>query len=280
MHATTHQQAPGAGQRSGGYPEPGLLHALARRRRMIGALLLRESQTRFGRTRIGYLWALVEPISHVAVMSLVYWAINRQAPVGASVIMFFATGVLPFLLFHRMALQLGAAVRGSQKVLRLPFVAPIDILVARAILEGLTWVAVTTIVFTALVAMELAEPPDQPFVVAAAALATFGLGAGIGLVNATTMTLWASSVHTYRALTRPLYIFSAIFFSIDQVPSYLQYWLSWNPVLHAVLWFRAGFRADYASHVLDETYLLGWVVGSLFLGLCLLRVARTRLPYA
>lgn len=257
-----------------------LAQVLARRRRMIGALILREARTRFGRSRLGYIWAIIEPASHVAIMSFVYWAINRQAPVGPSVIMFFATGVLAYFLFHKVALHLGSSVRGSQKVLRLPFAEATDMVVARAILEGLTWVIVAGIVLSAMVAFGLAEWPVEPEVSALAALVTFGLGLGIGMINATAMTLWASWIRIYATLTRPLYIFSGIFFSIDQVPSSLQYWLSWNPVLHAVQWFRLGFRADYATAVLDTGYLLSWVVGSILLGLCMMRVARPRLAYA
>lgn len=254
--------------------------ALRQRSRMIGALLLRETQTRFGRSSLGYLWALIEPISHVTAMCFVYWTINRQAPVGPSVIMFFVTGVLPFFLFHKTALHLGAAVRGSQKVLRLPFVAPIDMVVARAVLEALTWVSIVLILYVGLLGLGLAEAPEAPETAAAAALATFALGFGVGLVNATAMALWNSWLYFYTMATRPLYIFSAIFFAIDQVPSGLQYWMSWNPVLHAVLWFRTGFRADYASPLLDQGYLISWGIATLFIGLCLMRVTRPRLAYA
>lgn len=261
-------------------PRDALARLLERRRRAIGALLLREAQTRFGRTSLGYLWAVIEPLAHVAVMCFVYWAINREAPLGPSVIMFFATGVLPFFLFHKVALHLGAAMRGSQKVLRMPQISPMDMIVARAVLEGLTWVLVVCILFGTLLAFGLAEWPYRPDVAAAAALATFGLGIGVGLVNATAMVIWPSWTRIYVTLTRPLYIFSAIFFSIDRVPSNLQYWLSWNPVLHCVQWFRAGFRPDYASAVLDTGYLLAWVVGSVLLGLSMMRVFRPKLAYA
>lgn len=260
--------------------EPSIVETLELRGRMIGALLLRETRTRFGRSRLGYVWALLEPIAHVGVMCLVYWTINRQAPVGPSVMLFFVTGVLPFFLFHKTALHLGNAIRSNQKVLRMPLLAPVDVIAARAVLEGMTWLVIAAILLLALMALGMAEWPAEPGTAALAALATFGLGLGIGLVNASLMVLVSSWVQVYHVLTRPLYIFSGIFYSIDQVPSGLQYWLSWNPLLHGVLWFRTGFRADYATPVLDEQYLLSWIGASVLLGLCLLRVARPRLAYA
>jgi len=254
--------------------------AIGSRRRVIVALLLREAQTRFGKTRLGYLWALIEPISHVAVMSLVYWAINRMAPVGASVVLFFVTGVLPYFLFQKVALHLGGAVRSNQKLLRLPLVNTMNLVVSRAALEGLTWIVVSALIFFALITTGRAEPPEHPGACMVAAAAAFGLGCGVGLVNAVLMPIWPSWVQIYPTVTRPLYHFSAIFFFIDQIPSYLRDWLSWNPMVHAIQWFRQGYRDDYASTVLDEIYLLKWIAVTLLLGLCMERLAQRRLAEA
>jgi hypothetical protein len=49
------------------FPPEGVAEMFDLRSRMIGALLLREARTRFGRSSLGYLWAVIEPVSHVAV---------------------------------------------------------------------------------------------------------------------------------------------------------------------------------------------------------------------
>jgi len=236
--------------------------------------------SRFGRSRFGYLWALIEPISHVAVMSVVYWAINRQAPVGDNVILFFVTGVLPYFLFQKTALHLGGALRGNQLLMRLPLVSGMDIVVARALLEGATWLVVLTIILSAMILGGRAPLPNEPLVCAAAAVMTFGLGFGVGLINAVLMTIWKSWVMIYPTITRPLYHFSAIFFFIDRIPADLRDWLSWNPMMHAVQWFRAGYMTDFASAALDRGYLLKWVVATVLLGLCLERVTQRRVQSA
>ncbi|WP_159349896.1 ABC transporter permease [Roseomonas harenae] len=254
--------------------------AIANQRRIVGAVLLRESRTRFGRTRLGYLWALAEPISHVMVMSIVYWAINRRAPVGDNVILFFITGVLPFFLFQKTARNLGGALRGGQTLLRLPLVNGMDLVMARALLEAVTWVCVTFIILGFMVVSGRAHMPDHPLICAAAAVATFGLGFGIGLVNAVLMTMWKSWVMIYPMITKPLYHFSAIFFFIDRIPADLRYWLSWNPMMHSVQWFRQGYITEYASVTLDPDYLLKWAIASILLGLCLERVTQRQVQSA
>lgn len=254
--------------------------ALTNQWRTIHSIMLREMQTRFGKSRLGYLWAFIEPISHVTVMCLVYWAINRQAPVGASVVVFLVTGVLPYLLFQKVALHLGNAVRANRLLLRLPMVTPLDAIIARAVLEGLTWVTVSTVLFVVLVLAGLARPPDQLTVCAAAAIVTFGLACGIGLMNSVLMTLWPSWTRIYPTITRPLYHVSAIFFFIDHIPPNLQYWLSWNPMVHAVQWFRVGYQNEYASMILDQDYLLKWAVATVVLGLCMERLSQQKLQAA
>ena len=254
--------------------------ALSHQRRVISAIVLREAQTRYGKSSLGYLWAFIEPVTHVAVMSFVYWAINRQSPVGASVLVFFVTGVLPFFLFQKVALHLGNAVRANRLILRLPAVTPFDVVAARAILEGLTWITVATLLFAALIAAGRARPPDQVMVCAAAAFVTFSLGCGVGLMNSVAMTIWPSWARAYPTLTRPLYHFSAIFFFIDHIPPHLRWWLSWNPLVHAVQWFRVGYYSEYASLVLDREYLIKWAIATLVIGLCLERIAQRKLVMA
>ena len=53
--------------------------------------------------------------------------------------------------------------------------------------------------------------------------------------------------------------------------------LAWNPLLHAIDWFRAGFFVDYQPHWLDRRYLLMAAVLSVLIGLALERGLRRRL---
>ena len=82
-------------------PSNGTLHDFREILVILIALLLRDAQTRFGETRLGYLWALLEPISHLALIASVFAAthIGGTAPVGSNLIVYYFTGVLPYLLF-------------------------------------------------------------------------------------------------------------------------------------------------------------------------------------
>ena len=164
-------------------PDSWIIPVIMRHYRVIGALILRTAQTRFGHTSVGYLWALIEPIAHVAVMSVVYWAINRQDPVGGNVILFFVSGVLPFFLFQKTALHVGAALRSNQMLLRFPLIHALDIVTSRGLLEGVMWLAVSVLILGGMIIGDYAPVPEYAMECVAAIILIFAMGMGVGLIN-------------------------------------------------------------------------------------------------
>ena len=69
---------------------------------MIAALIIRETRTRFGEARLGYSWALLEPVLHIAMLSLVFSVVMRgRPPIGTEFFIFYYTGLIPYhMLVH------------------------------------------------------------------------------------------------------------------------------------------------------------------------------------
>ena len=103
------------------------------------------------------------------------------------------------------------------------------------------------------------------------------LGCGVGFVNAVLQTLSRSWDKLWNNATRLLYFFSGIFYVPGMMPDWARDILAWNPLLHAIDWFRAGFFVDYQPHWLDRRYLLMAAVLSVLVGLALKRGLRCRL---
>jgi len=134
----------------GGAPPPALKRvALAARARVIDALLLRETRTMFSNSRLGYAWALVEPLSHVLLLSVVFTFLGHDAqpPIGSSMLTFYMTGVLAFLFFAHLterAMDLAAA---SRSLLQVPAVGLFDVLAAKSVLSAVTDLVVAVVTF-------------------------------------------------------------------------------------------------------------------------------------
>lgn len=69
-------------------------------RRVIGALMIRELVTRFGRENIGFLWVMVEPLLFAGLVGIVWRFMKGPEEHGVSIVAFIASGYIPLTFFR------------------------------------------------------------------------------------------------------------------------------------------------------------------------------------
>ncbi len=233
---------------------PTPLDRLRSQRRVIRALILRETRTRFAEFRLGYGWALIEPILHISLLSVMFAVLmHGRPPIGGHFFIFYYTGLIPYHMFIHTSGGMSHAVTGNAPLLQLPPVTSFDVIAARGLLEIMTDVIVAVILLAAFGAIGVAGMPDDLWGPSVALLATAALGCGFGFANAVLTALWPSWEKAYSQLTRVLYFISGIFYVPGMMPDWARDALAWNPLLHAIDWFRAGFFASYQPHWLDRS---------------------------
>lgn len=255
-----------------------LTHALAVQARVVHAFILRETRTRFGRSRLGYLWALFEPLAYILTLIGVYSALGRGSPIDADITLFFFSGVIPWLMFSRMMTALSTVVDASQALLTYPHVKVLDLVVARIILEFSTLmvVAVLYLLLAGLVLGTYEGMESIPGVLAGLGMATM-LGAGVGLLGSSIRLYFPAYSNFQGVLTRVLFFTSGLFFLADSLPKELREYLWYNPVLHILEWTRSAFFAGFESNFYDLRYPLILLMVFLYLGLAAERVSRQRI---
>jgi len=78
-------------------PRPTIFAALQTQMRVIHALIIRETRTRFGESKLGYGWALLEPVLHILMLSLVFAVMMRgRPPIGNEFFIFYYTGIIRY----------------------------------------------------------------------------------------------------------------------------------------------------------------------------------------
>ena len=169
------------------------------------------------------------------------------------------------------------AIVGNAPLLQLPPVTSFDVIAARGLLEIVTDVTVAVILLAGFAAIGLAAMPDDLWAPSIALLAIAALGCGFGFINAVVTVFFRSWERTYIQATRVLYFVSGIFYVPAMMPDWARDLLLWNPLLHAIDWFRAGFFASYQPHWLDRSYLVILAILALLVGLALQRGLRRRL---
>jgi capsular polysaccharide transport system permease protein len=229
------------------------------------ALILREMSTTYGRSPGGYVWAFAEPIGGILLMTLVFSLIARTPPLGDNFPLFFATGILPFLLYNTTANNVATAIRYSRPLLAYPGVTYIDAIIARLLLNTLTQVLVAILLLGAIILLYGLRVQIDYLICARAALATVTLGLGIGLLNCYLMSMFPIWQFVWSVLNRPLFLISGLFFLIDYLPDDVRELLLWNPMAHTIMIMRRGvydtYDAVYASEL--YVYMVALVLGAL-----------------
>lgn len=69
-------------------------------KRVIGALMVRELTTRFGRENIGFLWIMVEPLLFAVLVGLLWRFSKGPLEFGVDIVAFVVSGYIPLVLFR------------------------------------------------------------------------------------------------------------------------------------------------------------------------------------
>ena len=240
---------------------------LATTGRVVAALLLRETRVRFGKSQIGYLWAVLEPLGGIIIFASVFHMIGRVPDVGQSLYLFLALGMLGYSMQRRLAVQLGGAFEANQALLSFPIVKRVDTLLARGILEIATSLLSIGIIIAGLMVIEDIPPPAHLDILVGGIAALALLGFGLGTVNAVLNSYFGSWRHIEGLIHRPLFLMSGIFFVPSTMPTAITEILVWNPILHGIEWLRYGYYEGYRPDFISFEYLIGWGLVTTLLGL-------------
>lgn len=239
--------------------------------RTITALVLREMVTTYGRSPGGYVWAILEPVAGIALLSVIFSAGFRAPALGISFPLFYATGMLPFSMYSDISGKISLSILFSKPLLAYPAVTYLDAILARFIVNLLTQLLVAYLVlFGIMTFFDTQIVPNYPVIIMAFTLAAV-LALGIGTLNCFLFVRFPLWQRTWSILMRPMFIISCIFFVFETIPQPYRDYLWYNPLVHIVGLMRHGFYANYDAPYVSLTYVLGLSMLCMMSGLLLLR---------
>lgn len=249
------------------------LGSLEEMSRVVCALILREMKTRFGRNRFGYVWALLEPIAYVAIFLAIRSQVSAQIPFGENLLLFLMTGLLVFRVFVSISGRGTDSIRSNKSMLAYPPVKPIDVILARVILEVLTMLVVLFVFFSFMTFTAESKIIINYNTFAAAISVLILLSTGLSIFNAVFVILWPTWDRIWGLIRLPLLLCSGVFYVPKSLPPNAQAVLQWNPVLHCVEWLRTSTYVTYDA-LLSKTYVISFAVILVAIGLGLERTQR------
>lgn len=251
-----------------------LLEGIKVQKRVVWALMLRETKTLFGKHKLGYLWAIINAAYQIGI----FWGIREvggfHPPHGMSTPAFLLGGFIPFYLFSNTVSGAISAINGNRALLVYPQVFPLDIIVARTLLQG----AMQIFVFFLLILLAMVLGKDVQIVNIGALLCAFAaavtLGFAVGTLSSGLNVIWPVTEQIVPMITRVLFFTSGLFFTIVDLPSRAKAMMYYNPLCHIIVMARSSFVNGYGTKFIFIPYLLGFIVLMLALGLLLERYSR------
>jgi capsular polysaccharide transport system permease protein len=225
------------------------------------------------------LWAVVEPVLMVVTFIIVFVVVGRPAPDGMDLFSFMTTGILPYIVFANSMNQVANSIAGNKALLFYPHVQPLDLVIARSVLELITGAAVLIALMGAHALWTRTIHIVEPLHVVGGWFLAGMLGTVFGLVFCA-LAEYSNAVDRARGpLMRPLFWISGVFFTVSHIPESMRDTALINPLLHCTELFRAGFFATQDTTYVDVPYVLLWIVLVGFVGLALERNVRRRIDF-
>lgn len=246
-------------------------NSLKIQKNVIGALLMREIVTRYGRSNLGFLWLFLEPLLVILLVALVWGVARRSGSSGISVFEFMISGYPIMMMWRISASRCLGAIDANEGLLFHRNIRVLDVFIARVLLEfaGATISFVLLLVifyFSGLVA----EPYDLLYMVFAWVLMgvfSLGLGATLGVVT----SLSELAMRIWKAFSVLLMFSSGAFYFVDALPKAAQNLVLHIPMVHGTEMFRHGyFGARLKTHE-DVMFLVIADIVLVLLGLSLTR---------
>ncbi len=251
-----------------------VLRGARMQRRVIGALIVRELHTRFGRHYFGYIWLFFEPLLLGTCIGLVH--LLRDSPSTFGPFEFYAIGYVVYFIFRGIINRASSAIPGNIGLLYHRTITLPDIFFARHIIETVSVTGVLVVLLFVLFAIN-GEFPENPTKIALAMIGMALLSQGIALVAAAATEAVEGIERGIHAITYLILPVCGMFFLVEWLPDWLQELALYIPTVHIFELLRDGqFGSRFRAHY-DISYVMGWIMVTHLIGLAALRITRQRI---
>ncbi|MFC0684978.1 ABC transporter permease [Novosphingobium clariflavum] len=256
--------------------QPSLRQSLSIQRRVLGALLIREMLTRYGRHNIGFLWLFVEPMMFTLGVTALWTATKSVHGSDLPIVAFALTGYSSVLLWRNMPGRCIGALWSNLSLLYHRNIRVFDIYAARVILEfGGATISFATLSLL-FISVGWLKPPENVLEVAGGWLliAWFGgaLAVTLGALSHESELvdkLW----HPFSYLLFPM---SGAAFMVDALPKIAQDYVLYIPMVHGTEIVREGYFGTRAHAHYDLAYVIPFSLVLTLAGLLAVRWVSAR----
>jgi capsular polysaccharide transport system permease protein len=237
--------------------------------RVITALLLRELLTRYGRHNIGFAWLFVEPMLFTLGIATLWTLSSVTHGSSLPIVSFAITGYSSVLVWRNAANRCVKAVQTNWALLFHRDVTPLDILLARILLE----VAGATVSLAALSAVfaltGFADAPQDLMTVLTAWGLLCWFACGFGLMVGALSERSDAFERVWHIAAYLLFPLSGAVYMVDWLPDSAQRAVLVLPMVHGVEMLRHGWFGAFVPTHESAAYMVVCNLGVTLVGFAL-----------
>lgn len=240
-------------------------------RRVLFALLMRETLTRYGRHNIGFLWLFVEPMMFTLGVTALWTATKSLHGSNLPITSFAITGYSSVLLWRNMPARCIGAIPPNLALMFHRNVRVIDIYLSRLVLEAAgatTSFVLLTLAFHSLGWTDLPEDILQ-VIYGWIILAWFGFALALTLGALSEISEIVEKI--WHPMAYFLFPLSGAAFMLDALPAAARGYLMYLPMVNAVEFIREGFFGSKFNAHYDMSYTIWFCAGLTVFGLTQVR---------
>jgi capsular polysaccharide transport system permease protein len=236
---------------------------------VIGAVMMREIHTRYGRENLGFVWLVAEPLLFCMGVIGIWMGIHGRFEHGLPILAFVVTGYLPLTLWRHVTNRAVQCFRANAPLLYHRQVKLLDLLIARVLLEFYgTLIAYAVIAFV-FYTVDMYELPQDwgLFLLGWFYFLVFSMAAGLIIGSLTELYEWSEKlVGPFMYFMLPI---CGAFFMVDWLPYRLQRAAVYVPTVDAFELIRSGqfgpsvrvyYDLPYETFICTALFALGIIL--------------------
>jgi capsular polysaccharide transport system permease protein len=248
---------------------------VVRQSQILGALMMREMATRYGRRGFGFLWVVGEPLMFCFGVIVMWMFLRQHSDHGVGVAPFVMTGYMSLLLLrHSISFSL-SAVASNLGLLYHRSLAPLHFYLSRSVLEFAGATAAFIVVYlTLLLFRQVTFPHDWLLLYMGWGLMWL-MAAGTGFIFSGLATRFEVMERVVPLLSYAMIPLSGVFFMVDWLPPSVRDKYLWVPYPNAIEMIRAGVFGEFVPTHFNIFYAIGTAILLFLVGLLLIKNAES-----
>ena len=247
---------------------------MSKHARILGALMMREINTRYGREGLGFLWLIGEPLLFCLAVITMWTAIKPAYEHGVRIGPFVMTGYMCLLMLRHLIVHSLGAISANIGLLHHRQVTILHIYISRAILEIAGTTVAFIVVYAMLFFMGQVHLPKNILLLYSGWLQLAWVATGIALMLSALATRFETIERITQLFTYLLIPLSGAFYMASAIPPAFRDAYLLVPMPNTVEMVRAGIFGEFVETHYHPVYAL--LCGTVLMFFALIMVALSR----